>query len=206
MTASNDFWTLRKQAVKAEETKVAKAALAQTEAQERKLQDKRTDEELLEELDLPNPDTLQSGDDFSAFMSKAVPDRLRRRALRKLWGSNPVLANVDGLVDYGEDFSDGAMVIENLQTTYQVGKGMLRHLEEIARQAEEETTTKTASYEDKLEIVPAVEVSEAAPTAPEEAASDTRVAASDEQAEIESEQPRRRMRFEYCDQELGINQ
>ncbi|MEC8039849.1 MAG: DUF3306 domain-containing protein, partial [Pseudomonadota bacterium] len=49
--------------------------------------------------------------------------------------SNPVLANVDMLVDYGEDFTDSAMVVENLQTAYQVGKGMKAHVEELARQA-----------------------------------------------------------------------
>ena len=37
------------------------------------------------------------GDDFSGFMARNVPDHLRRRALRKLWVSNPVLANLDGL-------------------------------------------------------------------------------------------------------------
>ena len=70
-------------------------------------------------------------------MAKAVPDRIRRKALRTLWRSNPVLANVDMLVDYGEDFTDSATVIENLQTTYQVGMGMLKHVEEMARQAAE---------------------------------------------------------------------
>ena len=89
-------------------------------------------------MGLPDPDTLQPGDDFRAFMAKAVPDRLRRRALRRLWQSNPALANLDGLVDYGEDFTDSATVIENMQTAYQVGKGMTAHVEEMARQAEAE--------------------------------------------------------------------
>ena len=57
--------------------------------------DEPTDEEILESLGLPDPDTLKRGDDFSAFMSKAVPARLRSRALRKLWISDPVLANLD---------------------------------------------------------------------------------------------------------------
>ena len=48
-----------------------------------------------------------------------------------------MLANVDMLVDYGEDFTDKAMVVENMQTAYQVGKGMLKHVQEMARQAEE---------------------------------------------------------------------
>jgi len=46
------------------------------------------------------------------------------------------LPDVDMLVDYGEDYTDAATVIENLQTTYQVGKGMLKHIEEMARQEE----------------------------------------------------------------------
>ena len=71
-------------------------------------------------------------------MAKAVPDRIRRRALRRLWLSNPALANLDGLLDYGEDFTDSATVVENIQTAYQVGKGMLKHVEELARQAEAE--------------------------------------------------------------------
>ncbi len=85
--------------------------------------DDLSDTELLEKYALPDPDTMKSGDNFSAFMNEAVPDRLRHRALRVLWGSNPVLANLDELVDYGEDFTDAATVIENMQTVYKVGKG-----------------------------------------------------------------------------------
>ncbi len=54
-----------------------------------------------------------------------MPERIRRRALRKLWGLNPVLANLDGLVDYAEDYTDAATVVDNLQTVYKIGKGML---------------------------------------------------------------------------------
>ncbi|MEM7239441.1 MAG: DUF3306 domain-containing protein, partial [Pseudomonadota bacterium] len=89
------------------------------------LAEARDEGEILEELDLPDPDTLSAGDDFSGFMAKAVPERLRNRALRKLWLTNPVLANLDELVDYGDDFTDAATVIENLQTVYRVGHGMI---------------------------------------------------------------------------------
>jgi hypothetical protein len=37
-------------------------------------------------------------------MREGVPEALRNRALRKLWLSDPVLANLDGLNDYDEDF------------------------------------------------------------------------------------------------------
>ena len=79
--------------------------------------------EVLRKLDLPSPEALQAGDDFSGFLKKGVPDQIRRRALRLLWRSNPILANVDGLVDYGEDFTDAATVVENLQTVFVVGHG-----------------------------------------------------------------------------------
>lgn len=134
MSTGSDFWSRRKARVAAEtEAETRETAQAARAAQEQSLEDK-PDEEILAELGLPDPDEMQPGDDFSAFLKAAVPDRIRRRALRKLWLTNPVLANVDGLIDYGEDFTDSAMVVENMQTAYQVGKGMMKHVEELARQ------------------------------------------------------------------------
>lgn len=157
MNVDSSFWNRRRAAVAAEE-KAEKAALeAQAHAEAQATLEEKTDDELLAELELPVPETLKVGDDFSAFMSKAVPDRLRRRALRTLWKVNPVLANLDELVDYGEDFTDSAMVIENMQTAYQVGKGMLKHIEEMARQAEEADAPEAEPEEDEaLEDAPIV--------------------------------------------------
>ena len=132
-----DFWSRRKARVEAEAQVSVQAQKAEEAAVLEADQAEKTDIELLEELGLPNPDSMMMGDDFSAFMSKAVPDRLRRRALRRLWLANPALANLDGLLDYGEDFTDSATVIENMQTAYQVGKGMTEHVLEMVRQAEE---------------------------------------------------------------------
>lgn len=131
----DDFWSRRKAAVEAED-----AALQKQDVEVAREADaaEKSDEDLLEELGLPDPESLSEGDDFSAFMSSAVPTRLRNRALRRLWATNPVLANIDGLVEYGEDYTDAATVIENLQTAYQVGKGMTKHVEEMLRQAEAE--------------------------------------------------------------------
>lgn len=137
MSARQNFWA-RRQAAVAAEARTEQAALdAQAAAAEQAQFEGRSEEEVLIALNLPDPDTLGLGDDFTAFMAKAVPDQIRRRALRALWRSNPVLANVDMLVDYGEDFTDSAMAVENIQTAYQVGKGMLKHVQEMARQAEE---------------------------------------------------------------------
>lgn len=87
--------------------------------------DGKSDDEILRELDLPDPDSMREGDDFKAFLRSEVPERLRRRALARLWRSHPLLATVDDLVEYGEDYTDAATVVENLQTAYRVGRGML---------------------------------------------------------------------------------
>ena len=142
-----DFWSRRKAGVETEEKIALQIKDAEETAALQAEQAEKTDEELLLELDLPNPDDMKMGDDFSAFMSKAVPDRLRRRALRRLWLANPALANLDGLLDYGEDFTDSATVIENLQTAYQVGKGMTEHVLEMVRQAEAEAAEQRAAAE-----------------------------------------------------------
>ena len=63
-------------------------------------------------------ETLDYDSDFTVFMHEKVPEALRRRALRTLWHSNPILANVDGLNDYDEDFTDGATVVEGLKAAY----------------------------------------------------------------------------------------
>jgi hypothetical protein len=137
LSGQQDFWARRKAKVEAEAEAEQAAIEANILADEHAELEELSDEALLEKLELPNPDGMAMGDDFSVFMSKAVPDRLRRRALRALWRSNPVLANVDSLIDYGEDFTDAALAVENIQTAYQVGKGMLKHVQEMARQDEE---------------------------------------------------------------------
>ncbi len=76
----------------------------------------RTDEEVLAHLGLKDPDLLEPGDDFSAFMREAVPQHIRRRALRRLWRSNPVLANLDGLNDYDTDFTGDSVAPGALKT------------------------------------------------------------------------------------------
>ncbi|MEM6846686.1 MAG: DUF3306 domain-containing protein [Pseudomonadota bacterium] len=74
---------------------------------------------------LVDPDLMDAGDDFSVFMKDAVPQTLKRRALRRLWRLNPALANLDQLVEYGEDYTDAAMVPEVIKTAYRVGRGFL---------------------------------------------------------------------------------
>ncbi|MDW4548659.1 DUF3306 domain-containing protein [Defluviimonas sp. D31] len=147
----SDFWSRRRAAVAAEAEAEAAAVRATEATAERTAREEaqagKSDAEILDALGLADPDTLVRGDDFSAFLKDAVPEHLRRRALRRLWRSNPVLANLDGLVDHGEDYTDAATVKPDLRTAYQVGRGMLRHL---AALAEPEETEVEAVVEDEL--------------------------------------------------------
>ncbi len=136
MTREASFWDRRRAAVKAEEEAQAAAEQAAQEALQQQALAEKSDEEVLEELGLPDPETLVQGDDFAAFMAKAVPEHIRKRALRKLWRSNPVLACVDGLNDYDDDYLSGSYGNAPIKTSYQVGKGLLEHVLEMARQDE----------------------------------------------------------------------
>jgi len=132
LTSTGSFWSRRLAAVEAERQVEA----AEAEAAKLPVEAEKTDAEILDELGLPDPDDLMQGDDFAAFLSNAVPEHLRKRALRKLWRSNPVLACVDGLNDYDDDYLAQSIGQGALKTTYQVGKGMLAHLLEVERQKE----------------------------------------------------------------------
>ena len=63
-------------------------------------------------------ETLNADSDFSVFMHEKVPQAIRRQALRRLWSSDPIYANLDGLNDYDEDFTDAATVVEGLKAAY----------------------------------------------------------------------------------------
>jgi hypothetical protein len=139
-------WSRRRAAVAAEAEEEDVAVREAALALEQEALAEKTDEEILEELGLPDPDSLKLGDDFRAFMSKSVPQHLRKRALRKLWRSNPVLACVDGLNDYDDDYLAQSLGQGVIKTSYQVGKGMLAHLLEVERLKNVEP--KTAKLED----------------------------------------------------------
>lgn len=165
-------WSTRKQAARVDEVEPESdpEALAPAEVVD---EPERSDAEILEELGLKDPDEMAPGDDFSGFMASGIPDRLRNRALRKLWLTNPVLANLDELIDYGEDFTDAATVVENLQTAYRVGKGFLRQEEIDAENDDSETLEAEADAEAESEVEPdQQQETEQAATDPEETASE----------------------------------
>ncbi len=79
--------------------------------------------------DLPPVESLTADSDFTAFLQTSVPPVLKKAALRKLWKSDPVLANVDGLNDYDENFAKMGLG-KVVKTAYHVGKGMIKDKQE----------------------------------------------------------------------------
>jgi hypothetical protein len=118
-----------------------------------------TDAEALAHLRLPDPAALPHGADFSAFLRAGVPKRLQRMALRRLWAVSPEQAALDGLVDYAEDFTDAAVAVETLSTTYEVGRGLRAHAEALAQENEpcaEDDSEAPAADADPQEAAPPV--------------------------------------------------
>ncbi len=114
--------------------------------------DEETDDEqevppALADIDI---DSLDYDSDYTMFMKENVPEALKRRALRQLWRSNPVLANVDGLNDYDDDFTDAALVVKGMQSAYKIGKGYLtdEDLEEDLEDGVEEDAEELVSEAD----------------------------------------------------------
>ncbi len=190
MTRHASFWDRRRAAVRAEEEASLHAADEKVHAEEQAVLAEKTDAELLAEFDLPDPDTLKAGDDFTAFMARAIPEHLRRRALRKLWVSNPILACLDDLVDYADDYTQ-ASAVTNFTTSYQVGKGLRRHIEDVAKKA-----LALSEQEEAPEVVEEQQVVAQAALEPQ-----TDVDVLDDQAETEAEiVTPRRMAFRFEEQ------
>lgn len=84
---------------------------------------------VLTEADFADVDfaALDFKSDYSRFMQPGVPDAVRNKALRQLWASDPIMANMDGLHDYWEDYTDAARAVPagTLKTAYRIGKGFL---------------------------------------------------------------------------------
>lgn len=84
---------------------------------------------VLTEADFADVDfaALDFKSDYSRFMQPGVPDEVRNKALRQLWASDPIMANMDGLHDYWDDYTDAAVAVPagTLKTAYRIGKGFL---------------------------------------------------------------------------------
>ncbi len=136
-------WAERKRRVQDESQKMAAEAkeAATSEPQAADEFEGKTDDEILMELELPAPESLKLGDSVAGFMDARVPERIRHRALRAFWKTNPVLANIDGLDEYCEDYTDAVMIIENMETIYEVGKGYASQALDALESLAEDVTT-----------------------------------------------------------------
>jgi len=86
--------------------------------------------------ELPSIDELTAESDYKVFLQKGVPAALTRAALRKLWSSDPVLANLDGLNDYDEVYNAVQPALTLAQTSYRPGKGYADETEEAVDEPE----------------------------------------------------------------------
>jgi hypothetical protein len=90
-----------------------------------------TDAELLEKYDLPDPEVVTEESGLEQFLNgRGLPGRVRQMALRRLWRLNPLFGVVDDMVEYGEDYTDAATVIEGMKTAYTVGRGYAKEVVE----------------------------------------------------------------------------
>jgi Protein of unknown function (DUF3306) len=106
--------------------------------------------------DLPAIDTLDAASDFTVFMRSGVPLELRNQALRKLWRSDPLLANLDGLLEYGEDYSLPSWPKDAIRTAYKVGRGFVEQISEGAESPDQARSTEPAGTSpDKSEHIAA---------------------------------------------------
>ncbi len=71
-------------------------------------------------------ESLDAESDYAPFFRDGVPKALKSAALRTLWRSSPVFANLDGLNDYDENFNDPDRIKKFVGTAWRVGKGYLK--------------------------------------------------------------------------------
>ncbi len=88
-------------------------------------------------------EALDYDSDYTRFMANNVPEMVKRRALRALWNSDPVFANLDGLNDYDEDFTDAAVITKGIESAWNVGKGYMTAKEEEQLESDQEVETAT---------------------------------------------------------------
>ena len=115
-TSKNEDKDGEEEAAQAADTETGEVIASDTE---------ETSDTTVEDLEKIDFDALDFDSDYTRFMKAGVPEFVRRKALRKLWASNPILANIDGLNDYDEDFTDAKLAVANLQTAFKAQHGYM---------------------------------------------------------------------------------
>lgn len=101
---------------------------------------------------LPDPDTLEAGSDFSAFMVPGVSGSLRRRALKRLWATGNYNVR-DGLDDYDADYRQQLKpmaegLAENLRRwTHKIEEAADKQLDEAQPESQQDLAASEQSTE-----------------------------------------------------------
>ena len=101
--------------------------------------------------DLPDLATLTADSDYTVFLAPGVAEETRREALRILWRSDPVLANLSGLNDYDDDYRAIGTVQQVVETIYKAGAG---YLEQLVEAADDETGSPDPEGEEAAHAAP----------------------------------------------------
>lgn len=133
-------WSKRKMAVAQEQAAEDADAEEQAKLDDQLQAELQANREAAEAVDL---ETLNADSDFSVFMKNGVPKMLKRQAMASLWRTNPIFANVDGLVDYDDDFASPDLVMKTFKSAYQAGKGYLDLLKEDEEPNDQEAVEAT---------------------------------------------------------------
>jgi hypothetical protein len=132
-------WSRRKADARSAPAATAAASddvIPAAEAAPASLQEAHEPDAPVELKDLPDIASLDAGSDFTVFMRPGVPGHLRTLALRKLWQSDPIFSKLDGLVEYGEDYSLASWPKGTIETAYRIGRGFVNELEAEEAEAE----------------------------------------------------------------------
>jgi len=115
------------------------------EEQELAINEALPEHELLAKYSLPDPENIELGTDITGFLRKEIPEFLRRKALRGLWKSNPVLAVLDGLNDYDEDYTLASTAGQTVTSLYKVGEGLVDRAKKAADVVEDPSEAQATS-------------------------------------------------------------
>jgi hypothetical protein len=122
--------------------------------------------------DLPDIETLDASSDFTLFMRPGVPAHLRSLALRKLWRSDPIFSKLDGMVEYGEDYTIASWPKGAIKTAYRIGRGFVKELEKLEGDRAEPPADRAAAEPAPAATRPAAALAEPPQPGPAAAASD----------------------------------
>lgn len=178
------------------------APAPEPEQQELAINETLSEQELLDKYGLPDPASIEIGTDITGFMRREIPEFLRRKALRSLWKSNPVLAVLDGLNDYDEDYTLASTAGQTVSSLYRVGEGMVEKAKKAAEVVDEPTSSlaQPSEVEPVSDQSPEAETAIEADQAPEpQVSGNLQVTQAEPEETEETPEPRfrPRMRFDY---------